>query len=389
VPSSRRARKLRQRVPCRSGSVQLAAEALTMTGSVTPEHRATSLPGAPNLRAVVSNRGEPWLAFRRTLKPKYAIIWRDIALCHLMIFGALAAQCAMGAWWGEWVALLAAPPAGLWIGYWMHSLSCFGHEATHFTIAPKRSVNDFLANWFVMSLSGLEVKLYRKIHWSHHLHLGDLEDTQVYYREHPSPLFLLEVFTGVRIVKTLWRHKWGLKAEPAVGRPGEPGARFLVFALARTAAIHLTILAAAVYFHYYGAAAAWLVGLVTFVAIGTLRQLLEHRALDADPAADYKRVEHGPVNRMFANGFFSRTLGNAGFNRHLLHHWDPSISYTCFDEMEAFLMRTPLAAELAAARTTYWATLLTLMTGRKACRPGAAMRGDALPLGDPCKSPTH
>ena len=33
---------------------------------------------------------------------------------------------------------------------------------------------------------------------------------------------------------------------------------------------------------------------------------------------------------------FSRYFGGAGFNRHLLHHLDPSISYTRFDEFERF-----------------------------------------------------
>jgi hypothetical protein len=36
-----------------------------------------------------------------------------------------------------------------------------------------------------------------------------------------------------------------------------------------------------------------------------------------------------------------------------LHHWHPTASYTSFDDLEAFLMRTPLAPALDQARTTY------------------------------------
>jgi hypothetical protein len=77
-------------------------------------------------------------------------------------------------------------------------------------------------------------------------------------------------------------------------------------------------------------------------------------------------VPHGPVNRLFGNGALSRTFGNAGYNRHLLHHWDPAVSYTRFDEMESFLMSTELAKVINGARATYVGTLLTLM--RRAMR---------------------
>ena len=89
----------------------------------------------------------------------------------------------------------------------------------------------------------------------------------------------------------------------------------------------------------------------------TLRQILEHRRADAPCDEDFRRSDHGPVVRMFARSPFARCFGAAGFDRHLLHHWEPTGSYTCFDEMEAFLERTALAGPLADARSTYGATL--------------------------------
>ena len=60
------------------------------------------------------------------------------------------------------------------------------------------------------------------------------------------------------------------------------------------------------------------------------------------------------LNQIFGNNFFSRYFGGAGFNRHLLHHLDPSISSTRFDEFEEFLMRSSCAAEINKCRSTYW-----------------------------------
>jgi hypothetical protein len=105
------------------------------------------------------------------------------------------------------------------------------------------------------------------------------------------------------------------------------------------------------------AALAWVSGLLLFGSfLSILRQTLEHRSLVAPDGVDFKKVSHGPVNRLFGVDLFSRNLGGAGFNRHLLHHWDPNISYTCFDELEAFLLETAVHDEIERQRTTYWKT---------------------------------
>ncbi len=110
-------------------------------------------------------------------------------------------------------------------------------------------------------------------------------------------------------------------------------------------------------------ALAWTIGTLSvmpcFVA---LRQLLEHRSEDADPATDYTKADHGAVNRMFGEGPVASTMGGAGFNRHLLHHWEPQISYTRLGEMERYLMRTDAAAPLDQRRSTYWETFRALVT---------------------------
>ena len=91
-----------------------------------------------------------------------------------------------------------------------------------------------------------------------------------------------------------------------------------------------------------------------------IRQTCEHRSLQAKKEIDYTKVEHGPVNRIFGNDFFSRYFGAAGFNKHLLHHIDPSISYTSFKEMENFLIDSNLSNQILSNRFSYLKIFKTL-----------------------------
>lgn len=325
-----------------------------------------SFPGGPALRSIVSDNGEQWLAFRKTLQPRYWVAWSQIALSYVMLIAGVVAAAWVGTRWGITASLAAAPLFAVWIGYWLHPLMLFGHEAAHFHLASKRSTNDFLTNLFVMSPLGLDVKLYRKIHWQHHLHLGDPNDTEISYHDKPSFKFLIQAFTGVYPVKKLIEYYAALGRANASSTgsdtDGEQKKRWF-FAIARTAFIHMTILGGLAAFGHLGAALAWVMGLVVFFpAFNMVRQILEHRAVGADAHTDFTRVEHGAVNRMFPSGPVSSTFGGAGFNRHLLHHWDPGISCTCFPEMESFLARTNVASTVDAARTTYYEALRALMT---------------------------
>jgi hypothetical protein len=90
------------------------------------------------------------------------------------------------------------------------------------------------------------------------------------------------------------------------------------------------------------------------------RQILEHRTHDANSDLDYHKIDQGASHRMFGSGFFASTFGAAGFNRHLLHHWDPQVSYTRLKDLEMFLKETSLNEELEKSKTTYLRTFLLL-----------------------------
>ena len=128
--------------------------------------------------------------------------------------------------------------------------------------------------------------------------------------------------------------------------------------MGRTLAVHGVLVGLLAWWGGGVSAAVWVAAVViAYPFFATLRQILEHRRADAPCEEDFRGSDHGPVVRMFARSRFARCFGAAGFDRHLLHHWEPTVSYTCFDEMEAFVMRTPLAGQLADARSTYGATL--------------------------------
>ena len=97
-----------------------------------------------------------------------------------------------------------------------------------------------------------------------------------------------------------------------------------------------------------------------FPFFGALRQLLEHRHPDAEASIDYSVTPHGEYTRIFGNSGFDCIFGAAGFNRHLLHHWEPQLSYTCLADMEAYLQRTELAPLLAQHKTTYIKAFIAL-----------------------------
>ena len=96
------------------------------------------------------------------------------------------------------------------------------------------------------------------------------------------------------------------------------------------------------------------------VFFGSLRQLLEHRDDAAPSATDFQTRNHGPFTRLFGDDVFSATFGGAGFNRHLLHHWEPQVSYTRLPELETYLQGTEIKRVTDLRRTTYFETFRRL-----------------------------
>lgn len=336
--------------------------------------RTPRLPGAPDLDAAcMAAHGRPWWELKRGLTPRYRDAWRDIAFCYLGLVLGVAGVAAAQAL-GGWLAGLVVMPVGVVVtGFWMSSLVRFVHEGGHHHLHPDRRWNDRLTDWFISAWVLDEVAHNRRVHWQHHLNLGGHGDTENSYFRAPTAGFLIKTVTALYVFEVIGRRILGL--EDARGRRVEaPGTRRspgrIALVLARSALYHLAVLLVAGVLGGGLAAITWAAAMATtYPFFDVLRQILEHRRLDVGPDVDLTQVEHGPNNRLFGKGPLSRWFGNAGFHLHLLHHWDPTVSYTRLEDMERLLLETELRDEIEGARTTYWETWRGL---RSAARRTAA-----------------
>jgi len=224
-------------------------------------------------------------------------------------------------------------------------------------VSSKISVGLGVDYGFIGSLTGQDVAKYRVIHFDHHRYLGTPRDTERTYFDALTWRFIVESLTGVKVLRVFRGRDKAAKAKS----DGDDAEGYFNRQMIAGVMLNGAIVGAALLTGYWGVALAWVAGMgVVMPFFGALRQLLEHRSEDASRNEDYTVKPHGAVNRMFGDGPVASTLGGAGFNRHLLHHWDAQVSYTRFAELERYLDDTEFAPILARARTTYGRTFLRL-----------------------------
>jgi fatty acid desaturase len=304
---------------------------------------------------LVDEHGVPYRDFRSRLKPRWGRVWFELAAAYLVLALVLAGIVVLAPSW-----LLALPVVvvgGLVIGYTIHFINCFFHEAAHYNILPDRRANDLVTNGLMGWLFGSSVSLYRKIHWQHHRALGTTMDSENSYFDALGIGYLVRGITGFKALRTMRQYR---RMESSGQPAGDRASRLIWLAIA--ASVNAGIAAALVLLGSAAAAIAWLIGLlVVFPFVGSLRQLLEHRSESADPQTDYHEIDHGPVNRLFGDGPLASTVGSAGFNRHAIHHWEPQLSYTRLADVESYLLRTDAAPLVHERQTTYVHTFLRLL----------------------------
>ena len=317
-----------------------------------------SLNGVPNLLVLENPDGLVWKDFRRQLKPNFSVVVANICFSWFMIGLGVLGFAALNSLRISWLPYVFIPFGGLWFAFWIQSYSAHFHESAHFNFAP-RHLNDSLSRIFLTPFMGLDVKSYRISHWQHHRFLGDPRDTEISYHEPLTLQRILEGLSGIYLLRSLARYLRNYRRlSPMPDSPGEETstASFL-WPIAYALCVQSAIVFLLFLFISHAAALAWGTGLLLFGSfLSILRQTLEHRSLDAPDGVDFKSVPHGAVTRLFGCDLLSRNFGGAGFNRHLLHHWDPNISYTCFDDLESFLLGTAARDEIERQRTTYWKT---------------------------------
>jgi fatty acid desaturase len=253
---------------------------------------------------------------------------------------------------------LSIPLCAISTGYWFSFIHLYIHEAAHYNIARNRKTNDMLANLFLGLIAGMHIQFYRLIHFDHHRYLGTTKDTENTYFEPLNWRFIIESLTGIRVFRVIAaRNKVVSNIEglsPEIMKQNKQ--MFLTGAL-----FNFLLVCTLFILGYWQVAIVWMGGIgVIFPFFLSLRQLLEHRGDDAHADVNYAEVAHGETSRMFGNGLIAVTFGSAGFNRHLLHHWDPQVSCTRLKDVERFLGDTELAPAVKQNHTNYIKTFFKL-----------------------------
>lgn len=252
-------------------------------------------------------------------------------------------------------------PLAFWFGFWLQAYTQHFHEAAHYNLHKNKQLNDRVSNILLTPFTGMWVKNYRILHWRHHRFLGGKRDTEVSYQK---PIGLLEItksLTGIYLAATVMRYMLNFRSIQPEGKSKTRATNSFILSLVVLAVTQIVI--ALIMFEMVSVycALAWLINIFIIGPFFTsIRQTAEHRSFNAQRSVDYSEVDHGAVNRTFGTDFFSRYFGAAGFNRHMLHHLDPSVTYTKFDELEEYLVNTYLAEQLQKNKSSYFDALMRL-----------------------------
>ena len=245
----------------------------------------------------------------------------------------------------------------------MHRVLLIIHEGAHFHLSQDKAMNDKLSNlfagWFVFT----DIKNYRVSHIQHHRGLGSSSDPENTHMDTLDLSWLLAAITGAKtalaFVKTISSGK-------KIGESDGPGSSTPVIGAIVHALLFFTI--------YFGLGLAplviWSISLLIVAPLlGMLRNLLEHRYVEAvDPilwevflSSSSKEIEFNQITtRTFTQSIFSKLYGSMGFTHHLLHHWDPSISYMNLKKVHSFLLSSEVGELIKKTDTTYTKTFFYL-----------------------------
>jgi fatty acid desaturase len=272
---------------------------------------------------------------RKTLEPQYWKARTDLLL-SLLLFGCSTAFAITNSNW------FLTPLVACMIGASVHRISLFLHEGAHFNLAKSKVKNDLLTDLLVSPFVVTSVAAYRPGHMLHHRNLGTGEDPE---RSYQSPLnfrFLFTGFFGLRVLDVV-------KARESTST-NKTQIRNVVIPLIGIT-MYVSLLFMGIFTENWSFCVSLTIGVgCVFPLIGSLRQLLEHRA----QADDFLVMGEFPLTRNFPFWPLGWLFGAAGFNRHLLHHWDPGVSYTRLRDLERLLAGSSAERVLEARNDSYY-----------------------------------
>ena len=296
---------------------------------------------------VADSKGNTYTELRKDLNPLYPKVFFDIIKGYFFLLLTAGSTIFLTyqykSFW--WIFILVS---SILTGYIAAYIALFIHEAGHYNMHPDKKTNDRLATIFLCLPFGLSLRSYRKIHWQHHVHLGTPDDTEVSYFNALTKIFLLETLTGIHLLRTIMRKE----NNNVLTNEQVKQNRLMLLA---GFILHIIILIAAFLTNNWPFAIAWIFGFgIFFPFFATIRQILEHRDELANHTTDFNKQPHGKISRLFVHTILSSSFGSAGFTRHMIHHWDPQISYTRLKDIENFLSNCEKTSSIIqSSRTTY------------------------------------
>lgn len=304
---------------------------------------------------VINDKGLSYAEYRKKLNPDYSITWLHItgALLTILVlcFLSFYSEQKFPGWF--WFTI---PFFSLLLGFSVAYISLFIHEAGHFYIYPGKKTNDLLANLILCSWIGIDIKSYRKIHWQHHLHLATPADTENSYFHPLTASFIVETLTGIHMLRVITnKNNKQLLGKMLVKKS--------IYMLLAGILINVTILFFSIYNGYWQFALIWIAALLIFFPFfATIRQIMEHRDELALKKADFYKTPKDKISRLFSGSLFSRLLGPAGFNKHMIHHWDPQLPFTALKKAEKFLLHCQRTGPIIeSSQTTYFSVFKKLL----------------------------
>src|SRR5262245_52827784 len=148
---------------------------------------------------LVDDRGVPYREFRRGLTPRWGMVWFELGGAYLVLAAVVAGLVVWSP--GLPLAVPAAIVGAAVVGYTMHFINLFFHEAAHHNILPGRARNDLVANLLLGWLFGSSIDLYRKIHFQHHRELGTTMDSENSYFDALRVRYLAEGLVGMKALR--------------------------------------------------------------------------------------------------------------------------------------------------------------------------------------------
>jgi fatty acid desaturase len=315
-------------------------------------------PTLPGLSKMQNSSGISYTEFRKTLITPFNRVQMSIAMNLVLIISAVI--LALNYPYFTVLVFLAIPLALI-----EHRVLNVLHEGAHYLIAKKRSMNDLVTNvlsgWFVIA----DVDQYRITHIQHHRNLGSFEDPKLSHMDKLDFTWLVSAISGFKTLSIVIQRK---KFRETKLKDYKPKSRhFLVPLIGIVIHISIVMLIAGINLNV---ALWWIItSYILAPFLGILRNVLEHRYLEKidsrvwdevigrdNLTSDYSQV----TTRMFTISPLSQIWGSMGFTRHLIHHWDPSISYIHLKKVNIFLLDTKIGPLLQSQETTFSRTVKAL-----------------------------